>query len=207
MLAINQIEFENMPIGSPEALAALRATGRLPFDKMPLLEIEGQSLGQSNAMVRYLARRGDFYGDNNEDELWCDMVTGAVADFAEASLQAAFLPSKEIVMSGLQERFEKFGLRFEARLAKNGSGFCAGTRVTFADVVLVEVLSAYLEWAPDILKDTPLLADLYERVVDAPGITRYMQSAQRYPMPDSDYVISVVKVLQRELPFHLQNQN
>ena len=39
--ALNQIEFENVPVETPEALAALRASGKLPFDQMPLLEIDG----------------------------------------------------------------------------------------------------------------------------------------------------------------------
>lgn len=122
---------------------ALRATRKLPFDQMPLLDIDGKNLSQSNAMVRYLARRGGFYGDSSEGELWCDMVAGAVADFAEGSLQAAFQPSKKIAVFSLQEQFGKFGLQFEARLAENGSGFCAGTRLTFADVILVEALSGH----------------------------------------------------------------
>ena len=41
MLAINQIAFENVPIETPEARAALRATSKLPFDQLPLLEING----------------------------------------------------------------------------------------------------------------------------------------------------------------------
>jgi len=37
MLAINQIEFENVAIETPQDLADLRASGKLPFDQMPLL--------------------------------------------------------------------------------------------------------------------------------------------------------------------------
>jgi len=32
MLAVSQIDFENVAIETPEALASLRATGKLPFD-------------------------------------------------------------------------------------------------------------------------------------------------------------------------------
>ena len=42
MLAINQIAFENVTIETPEALSSLRATGKLPFDQLPLLEINEQ---------------------------------------------------------------------------------------------------------------------------------------------------------------------
>ena len=47
MLAVNQIPFENILIDTAEKLAALRATGKLPFDQMPLLEIDGLNLSQS----------------------------------------------------------------------------------------------------------------------------------------------------------------
>lgn len=207
MLAINEIAFENMPVETPEALAALRATGKLPFDQMPLLEIDGLNLSQSTATIRYLARRGGYYGDSDDDALWCDMVAGAVADFAETAMQAAFQPTKEIAVASLRARFEKFGPRFEKRLAENGSGFCASARITFADVVLAEALSAYLEWCGNILEATPLLEALYDRVLSEPGIARYMRSEQRYQMAGGDYVIDVASVLQRALPPHMPNPN
>lgn len=207
MLAVSQINFENVAIESPEALAALRATGKLPFDQMPLLEIDGLNLSQSSAMIRYLARRGRYYGETDADALWCDMIAGAVADFAETSLQAAFQPTAEAAVESLSGRFEKFGPKFEARLAESGTGFCAGARLTFADVVLAEALTGYLEWVPDLLVDTPLLAALHAQVLDLPGIAAYLNSAQRYPMAGDTYVIDVASVLQRALPTHFPDQN
>lgn len=41
MLAFNQIDFINIPIKTPKELSLLRASGKLPFDQMPLLEIDG----------------------------------------------------------------------------------------------------------------------------------------------------------------------
>lgn len=207
MLAVNQIDFENVPVKTPEALSALRATGKLPFDQMPLLEIDGLNLSQSTAMVRYLARRGGYYGDTETDALWCDMIAGVVADFAESAMQAAFQPTAEIAVALLQGRFEKFGPKLEARLADNGTGFCVGTSLTFADVVLAEALSSYLEWIPNLLKGFPLLKPLYENVLSTPGIADYLGSAQRYPKPGENYVIDVARVLQRALPSHMADPN
>ena len=207
MLAINRIEFENVSVGTPEVLAALRASGKLPFDQMPLLEINGLKLSQSSAMIRYLARLGGFYGESETDAVWCDMIAGATADFAEAVMQAAFQPTEDIAIAALRTRFEKFGPKFEARLAENGSGCCVGVRMTFADVVLTEALSAYLEWCPDILGDTPLLDALHEQVSNDPGIASYLHSAQRYPRAGDSYVIDVARVLQRALPSHMSDPN
>ena len=205
MLAINHIKFENVPIETPEMLLALRASGKLPFDQIPLLEIEEQNLSQSSAMIRYLARSGEYYGSTEQDAVWCDMIAGAVADFAETSLQAAFQPSKEVAVKALQERFNKFGPRFESRLSRNG--LCAGGKLTFADVLLAEAVNSYLEWIPDILNKTPFLDDLYKKVIATSGISAYLKSPQRYSMSGSNYVIACARVLQRALPSHMPNPN
>ncbi len=41
-------------------------------------------------VIHYLARLGGFYGESDSDAVWCDMIAGAAADFAETSMQAAF---------------------------------------------------------------------------------------------------------------------
>jgi glutathione S-transferase len=207
MLAVNQIPFENIVIDMPEELDALRATGKLPFDQIPLLEIDGHNLSQSSAMIRYLARRGDFYGDTETDALWCDLMVGAVADFSETGLKAMFQATNEIAISEQQAAFAKFAPCFEARLKENSTGFCAGTRLSFADVILAEALSLYLEWIPDILEPTPLLKALNETVLSQPGIKAYLTSDLRYPKPDNTCVIDIARVLQRSLPPHFPDPN
>ncbi len=203
MLAAAGVDFINIPIDTPEDLAELRRSGKLPFDQMPLLEIDGQNLSQSSAMIRYLARRSGLYGENNTEAMWCDLVAGVTADFAETALQAAFKPTVEIAVADLEDRFAKFGPRFESRIREQGSGYSAAKTMTFADVVLTEALDAYLEWCPDILSDTPLLKSLHEQVVAHDGIASYLASDLRYPMADSDYVIAIAKVLGRALPPHM----
>ena len=207
MLAANQIDFENVAIETPEALAELRASGKLPFDQMPLLEIDGLCLSQSSATIRYLARKGGFYGSTDQEALQCDMAAGAVADFAETALQAAFQPTAELAIASLVTRFEKFGPKFEKRLTDIGTGFCSGSRLSFADIVLSEALSNYLEWCPDILSGTPALKAMYDSVIAEPGIDAYLTSDLRYPQPGDSYVIDVARVLQRALPGNMPDPN
>ncbi|MEQ8395630.1 glutathione S-transferase family protein [Thalassobaculum sp.] len=207
MLAVTRTAFVNIPIDTPEDLAELRASGALPFDQMPLLEVDGRNLSQSSAMIRYLARRGGLYGSDDTDAMWCDMISGVVADFAETALQAAFKPSVELGVADMTARFAKFGPRFEARIREQGSGYIAADTMTFADVVLAEALSAYLEWCPEILAQTPLLEALYSRVIITPGIVAYLASDLRYPKSDDDYVIAAARVLQRALPAHMPDAN
>lgn len=203
MLAAIQIPFVNVPLVTPEDLARLRASGKLPFDQLPLLEIDELNLSQSTALIRYLARRGGLYGDNDDDALWCDMVAGATADFAETAMQAAFQATPEAAAANLRRSFAKFGPRFQARLEVNGGAYVAAKRLTFADVVLAEALTSYLEYITDLLDDWPGLADLRHRVVGEPGIADYLVSPNRWPTPGVDYVVAVARVLQRALPPHM----
>ncbi len=203
MLAATDVDFTNVAIETPQELTALRATGKLPFDQMPLLEIDGHRLSQSSAMIRYLARRGNLYGNNDTDAMWCDLVAGAAADFAEVALQAAFKPSATVAIEAMTTCLSKFGPRFEARIEQQGSGFCAADNMTFADVVLTEALSSYLEWCPDILSDRPHLKKLHDTVTSHTGVANYLASPLRYPKPGDEYVIAVAQVLQRALPPHM----
>ena len=205
MLAANDIDFQNIPIETPQALAALRSSGKLPFDQMPLLEIDGLGISQTTAIIRYLARRGDLYGDTANDALWCDMIAGVASDLVEPAMQAAFQPNEKIAIMALRVRFKKFGASLEIRLANNGGQFTGGKRLSFADIILAEALTSYLDLVPDILEETPLLANLQRRVTHLPGIRAYLNSPQRWPIADETYVIGVAKVLERALPPHMHD--
>ena len=205
MLAAIRLPFENVPIATREALVELRAGGKLPFDQLPLLEIDGLRISQTTALVRYLARRGDLYGDSDVDALWCDMIAGVAADLVEPAITAAFQPSFDLAFKSLQQRVDKFAPRLERRLAENACTFIAANRLTFADIVLGEALTAHLELVPDILDGFPLLRAFQSMVVGLPGVAAYLASPQRWPRADEEYVISVAQVLERTLPPHMVN--
>lgn len=205
MLAANNLPFVNVPISSREEMLDLRASGKMPFDQLPVLEIDGLRISQTAALIRYLARRGDLYGDNNTDALWCDMIAGVATDLVEPAIIASFQPSRELAIKALRQRVEKFVPRLERRLADNGGTYIAAKRLTFADVVLGEALSAHLELVPETLSDFPHLRAHQSMVVNLPGIARYLMSPQRWPVADEGYVISVAQVLERALPPHMSN--
>ena len=207
MLSINEINFINVPINTPEDLLKLRNTGKLPFDQMPLLEINGMYLSQSVAMVKYLARLGGYYGSNDKEALYCDMFAGAISDFAETAMQAPFQPSNNIALETLKNRFQKFSPKFELRIKENGNNLCVGNKITFVDILLTEALNSYIEWIPNLLNESKILSSLYERIMNEKAIKNYLNSKQRYPKPDINYVIDVARVLKRTLPPHMEDSN
>ena len=205
MLAINEITFQNCPLATADDFATLKAADKLLFNQLPLLEIDGKNLTQSTAIIRYLARKGNLYGDSADDVLMCDMIAGATADFAEAALQYAFQPTKDKGGEIATKSFQKFAPRFESLLSGNGGVYLVGSRLSFADVLLTETLSNYHEISPQLFDTTPLLNRLRLHVVSQPGIAAFLASPNRWPMPDDQYVIDVARVLCRALPAHMHD--
>ena len=203
MLAACRIAFETHAIVTSEDFAALKASGKLMFGQLPLLEIDGFNLTQTGAMIRYLARLGDLYGDGPVEAVTCDMVAGAVVDFSEPAITFAFQKSHAAGVEGLSAALSKYGVHLERILAENGGEHIVGTRLSFADVMLAESLTAYLERDAGILQEFPSLARLQENVIRHPGISDYLASANRWPVPGDEYVIDVARVLTRSLPPHM----
>jgi glutathione S-transferase len=113
MLAINNIDFINISLEDYNDFDNLKTSGKLPFNQLPLLELDDLKLSQSNAMISFLARRGDLYGKTNEDAVRCDMLVGAVGDFNVPAMQFAFKADKDEASRDLENSLKKFGKHFE----------------------------------------------------------------------------------------------
>ena len=64
----NRAQFERM------------AQRQLPFGQLPLLQIDGLEIVQSQAIVRYLARRANIQGQSEQEVLKSDMLAECVKD-------------------------------------------------------------------------------------------------------------------------------
>jgi glutathione S-transferase len=179
MLAAIGRSFVNQPVTTAAALADLRASGRLPFDQLPLLEIDGLRLSQTTALIRHLARLGGLMPADPFAATMADMVAGVAADLAEFPMQAAFRPSEMAVQQSLADGLAKFGPKLERHLLTHGTGHVAGGTLSFADVVLAEALTGYDELAPGCLAPYPHLAALQRRVTTLPALA-HMPDPHRF---------------------------
>ncbi len=207
MLAINNIDFINISLENHNDFDNLKASGKLPFNQLPLLEIDDLKLSQSSAMISFLARRGDLYGKTNEEAVWCDMLVGAVGDFNVPAMQFAFKADKEQASGDLDVSLQKFGKHFEFILTQNKGEFLVGQKLSVADIILGESLTSFIEFSPTCLNDYPQLKRIQERVVSEPNISSYLNSTNRWRLPDEQYVIDIAKVLCRQLPLHMPEPN
>ena len=201
MLAAAEIPFECVALENGDELRALRATGKLLFNQLPLVEIGGENITQSIALVQHVARIGGLYGDTIADAVRCDMVHGVCKDLAGPPMSRCFQKDQDEALKKMSATLEKFG-PFLERLVQDESGFIVGSKLSMADVLVAEVLTSYVECIDGCLDACPKLKALRERVVDLPGLRKYLASPMRHGKPDDAYVIAVAAVLERALPPH-----
>ncbi|KAL1117626.1 hypothetical protein AAG570_003941 [Ranatra chinensis] len=59
----------------------------MPFGMVPVLEYEGRTVGQSNAIARYLAKKFDLTGRDEWEALECDALVDTLSDLKQSKSQ------------------------------------------------------------------------------------------------------------------------
>jgi glutathione S-transferase len=57
----------------------------MPFGMLPILEIDGKPVGQSNAIARYLAKQYGLAGRDEWESLQCDMLVDTLTDLKQGT--------------------------------------------------------------------------------------------------------------------------
>ena len=153
-----------------------------PFQALPVLEVDGKEITQSNTINRYLGKLAGLYPKDDWQAALADEVMDAVEDISfrigntmglegEAKQQA-----REALAAGPIPRFLQ---QIDARLEAGGGEWFVEKRLTVADIkcfLWVRWLkSGALDHVPaDIVdKHAPLLAKHLERIRSHPKIAAY----------------------------------
>ncbi|KAK7817085.1 hypothetical protein U0070_001797 [Myodes glareolus] len=80
--------------------------GRLMFQQVPMVEIDGMTLVQSRAILNYIATKYDLYGKDAKERALIDMYTEGILDLSEMMLQVVIsLPEqREAKISLVKEK-------------------------------------------------------------------------------------------------------
>lgn len=138
-----------------------------PYGQLPVLFVDGEPLGQSNALVRYAGRLSGFYPDCPHDAVKVDEVLDTVYDFTNSVLR--YGGSEQEAQHAERKRILEVDAPaligvLEKRLAKFGDGpWAVGKKMTVADMVIFTLVtfikSGFKEYVP------PCVLDKYERVI------------------------------------------
>ena len=173
------IAFEDRRIARKDWAAQRDAA---PYQALPVLEVDGKVIAQSNAINRYVGKLAGLYPKDDWQAALVDEVMDAVEDItvrigATFALEGeAKKSAREALATGPVARFLR---QFENRLKDGGGEWLVGNRLTVADLKCFLftrwLKSGVLDHIPaDIVeRQAPLLARHLERVRNHPGIAAY----------------------------------
>lgn len=151
-----------------------------PFRTMPILEVDGEVLGQSNAIARLLAKRFNLAGGDDVEQAKVDALADYVSDSRGGIL--GFMREKDEARKiNLREEYFSTTLPgffevFEEHLKKNRGGheFFVGNGPTFADLSIAAFVYTCNGFHPGVLDKFPLLKDHMDRVHNLNGIKEWV---------------------------------
>jgi len=149
------VDFKDWP-----AKKATTTLGQLP------VVFDGDfQIGQSNAILRHVARQHGLYGKDEKEATTIDMLNDQQEDYRGAYLQMIYKSydtEKDTFIKSLPEKLAVL----EKLLGKNngGKGYFVGAKQSFVDYTIFDLLDNFVVLSPTSLDGTPLLKAFHARI-------------------------------------------
>lgn len=179
-LSIGGVAFEDNRVSREDWLTIKSQT---PFGAMPVLEVDGKMLSQSNTINRYIGRLVNLYPEDPWQAALCDEIMDAVEDATHKVSVTFYIQDEEERKVRRQALAEGpllvYVKRLGACLEERGGEYFADNRFTIADLKVFysvrHLRSGVLDHIPTDLVDAnaPNLVEHFERVQNHPGVKAY----------------------------------
>ena len=179
-LSIGKVVFEDDRVSFAEWPQRRPET---PFNALPVLEVDGVRVTQSNAINRYAGKLAGLYPSDPLQALVCDEVMDAVEDVTVKTVATFSIENEEEKRAARKALVEGpltlYLERLEERLVRQGGEWFVGGRISVADlkvfVWVAHLKSSKLDHVPTDLPDrvAPKLVAHLERVRSHPGVKAY----------------------------------
>lgn len=182
-LHIGGVEFEDQRVVFADWPAI---KPQMPYQVLPVLEVDGKLLAQSNSINRFVGKLAGLYPGDPWQAGLCDEIMDAVEDSTQL-LVATFSIESENEKKAARQALVDGALRssleqLQTRLEKSGGKYFSDSRLTVADLKVFgwikDLKSGNFDHIPTDLPDrvAPLLMEHFERVNTHPKIVEYYAS-------------------------------
>jgi len=150
-----------------------------PWGTLPVLEVDGKILAQSNAILRYLGKTFNIAGDNDFEAAKCDEMVEAMADLKKASFAAMMEKDEgkkaELIAALTNETIPKYFTQWSKSITANG-GFLVGNKFSYADFCIASYLQIFNEaLGGSLFNDFPAMKSHSDSVFNAKGIKEWVE--------------------------------
>ncbi|KAM4872618.1 glutathione S-transferase Mu 2 [Thomomys bottae] len=153
----------------------------LDFPNLPYLIDGAHRITQSNAILRYIARKHNLCGETEEEKIRVDMLENQVMDIRMQLARICYSPDFEKLkpeyLQGLPEKMKLFSEFLGKR------PWFAGDKITFVDFLAYDILEQHQAFEPKCLDEFPNLKDFISRFEGLSKISTYMKTSHFLPRP------------------------
>jgi len=141
--AFAKVPLEDVVVTGAE-LPELKATGKLPFGQLPVLEYNGEVLAQSIAILRFVSQKFGLYPTDPKQAYVVEAVVDQRQDVWAKAVKLFFIKDEAEKKKGLEDFYAGdlvANLKLiEAFYKKNtsGSGYFVGDKMSMADIALID---------------------------------------------------------------------
>ena len=181
MLAYAGIEYESMDYEIGPAWQKDKESLGLDFPNLPYLIDGGTKLTESWAIYRYLGRKFGLRPTTEIEECACDMLEGVLADITRFLVMAVYSPDLIQNLSELRDKQSTKIKHIDKFLS--GQDYVAGSKLTYVDFVLFDVIDIHRLLFPDILNEMKNMDGFMKRFEDLKPISTYLSSKNYKKFP------------------------
>ncbi|RDD47697.1 Hematopoietic prostaglandin D synthase [Trichoplax sp. H2] len=188
ILAESDIKYKDERI-QVEDWPTLRKSGKIPFEVLPVLEVDGHTICQSATIARYIARMGGLAGKTSLEQAKADQIAEyLLSDLLNQYIQYMLEDEELKKAEKWHECFEEaipFHLeKFENMLIENGGEYFTG-KLTYADIAFYRFANVVKDFFnfEEAAKKFPKLTALYQRIANLPNIRKWEESKPKNHVP------------------------
>ena len=185
IMGCNEVEFEDRmyelgdgPTFDRSCWFNVKESFGLDFPNLPYLIDGDVKLPQSNAIMRYLARKFNLLGDTEEQLVRMDMIENQAMDFRNGFTRLCYGSKKENFAENTQKYKEsvvKVLAMFDKFLGITHKWF-AGDKLTFVDFIMYELLDQHRIFDDKLLDTFDNLKNFMKNFESLPKIKAFMES-------------------------------
>ncbi|KAI1714936.1 putative glutathione S-transferase gst-36 [Ditylenchus destructor] len=167
---------------------------KVPLRQFPTIEVKSPGktfmLGQTTTILRFLARKFDLMPKDEVEEALCDMYGEYIQEFEDLiarwqwslytqsywEIEADFFKGKVVGMAN------RIGKVLSKAIEKNGTGFLVGSKLTWSDIFLAEVVDKLYAFHKknDLFAEYPVIEKHHNMVYSLPELLDYVSNRPQF---------------------------
>ncbi|XP_041493903.1 glutathione S-transferase Mu 1-like [Microtus oregoni] len=153
----------------------------LDFPNLPYLIDGSHKITQSNAILRYIARKHNLCGETEQERIRADIVENQVMDNRMQLIMLCYNPDFEKQKPEFLKTIPEKMKLYSEFLGKRQ--WFAGDKITYVDFLAYDILDQYRLFEPKCLDAFPNLKDYMARFEALKKISAYMKTGRFLPTP------------------------